>query len=99
SLGTSQDICYPDVYARTEDPRLTRYAAERRAQGDLIGTVALADPIVCAAAMQVNTLSGATDALESQAVQEALHRAGELTHTPEPTLSGDESRVSGLSTN
>ncbi|MDT3397644.1 FAD-dependent oxidoreductase [Streptomyces sp. B1866] len=90
SLGTSQDICYPDVYTQTEDPRLTRFAGERRRQADLIGAVALADPVVCAAALQVNTLSGAADALQAPDVQAVLEKAGTPAALTEPTLTQEE---------
>ncbi|MFE1928014.1 FAD-dependent oxidoreductase [Streptomyces asoensis] len=91
SLGTSQDICYPDVLARTDDPRLTRHAAQRRAQADLIGTAALADAAVCAAAMRVNTLSGvADDAFQAPEVRAALAGAAALDLPDGPTLSDDE---------
>ncbi|MGW2232050.1 FAD-dependent oxidoreductase [Streptomyces formicae] len=90
SLGTSQDICYPDVFARTDDPRLTRHADDRRRQADVIGAAALGDPLVCAAALQVNTLSGAADALQDPEVQQALSRAGELGLPDGPTLTDEE---------
>ncbi|WKK23551.1 FAD-dependent oxidoreductase [Streptomyces olivoreticuli] len=97
SLGTSQDICYPDVYTETRDPRLTRYAGERRAQADLIGEAALGDPVVCAAAMQVNTLSGAADALQSPEVRAALGRIPAGGVRPDgPTLTEEERGAAAL---
>jgi hypothetical protein len=91
SLGTSQDVCYPDVFASTDDPRLTRHAAQRRAQADLIGTAALADAAVCAAAMRVNTLSGvADDAFQAPEVRAALASVAALDLPGGPTLSDEE---------
>jgi 2-polyprenyl-6-methoxyphenol hydroxylase-like FAD-dependent oxidoreductase len=89
-LATSQDICYPDVQTRTEDPRLTRYAVERRRQADLIGGAALLDPVVCSAALLVNTLSGAADALGAPDVQAALAAVAGTTAPDEATLSAAE---------
>jgi 2-polyprenyl-6-methoxyphenol hydroxylase-like FAD-dependent oxidoreductase len=92
-LGTSQDICYPDVRTLSEDPRLTRYADDRRHQSDLIGAAALVDPVVCAAAMQVNTLSGAGDALGAPEVRAAITAAVRTPAGPNATLSEKEWRA------
>lgn len=89
-LATSQDVCYPDVQTSTEDPRLTRYAAERRRQADTIGEAALLDPVVCSAALLVNTLSGAADALAGDDVKKALAAVAGTRAPDEPTLSEAE---------
>ncbi|MET9217258.1 MULTISPECIES: FAD-dependent oxidoreductase [unclassified Streptomyces] len=92
-LATSQDVCYPDVQTRSEDPRLTRYAAERRRQADTIGEAALLDPVVCSAALLVNTLSGEADALGAPDVQAALAAVVGTVAPAEPTLTAAEWRA------
>jgi hypothetical protein len=67
-LATSLDICHPEVRADTDDPRLVRHGRERRRTADLVGGAAIREPVICAAAVEVNTLSVSAGTLQGALV-------------------------------
>ncbi|MFD8019473.1 NAD(P)/FAD-dependent oxidoreductase [Streptomyces lavendulae] len=75
-LATTQDICYPGTRNHAKDPRIAPRPQDAQQFADLLGTAALYDPVVNAAAMQVTSLAAPVASLESPHLVAALRKAG-----------------------
>ncbi|QKW05103.1 FAD-dependent monooxygenase [Streptomyces sp. NA04227] len=73
-LATTQDICYPGTKVTAQDPRITPRGDQEQQFADLLGTAALHDPVVSAAAMQVTALAAPVGSLESPHLVAALRK-------------------------
>jgi len=97
SLATSQDIRYPQCRADTQDPRLGRHAPEHQLAADRLGALSVVDPVVSAAALEVSTLSAASDRLQAPGVRAVPDGATALPPLTAPPLTEEEARAAGLS--
>ncbi|MDQ2959279.1 MAG: FAD-dependent monooxygenase [Actinomycetota bacterium] len=91
--ATSQDICYPGCLTEVDDPRLTTQAPERQRFADLLGSTAIREPVVSAAANKVVSLSAPSTSLEEPGVIAALRRGPQVPRLAEPPLSVEERQL------
>lgn len=96
SLATSQDIRYPGCRTDTQDPRLSRYAAEHQRAADHIGAFTVNDPLVSSAVLEVNTLAGAPGRLQAPDVRTVLESGTHLPPLTAPPLTEEETRAANL---
>ncbi|MBW5482678.1 FAD-dependent oxidoreductase [Streptomyces bambusae] len=92
-LATTQDICYPGTRNHAKDPRIAPREQDAQAFADLLGTAALYDPVVSAAAMQVTALAAPLSSLESPHLVAALRKAGQHTELDGPPFTEAERAV------
>jgi 2-polyprenyl-6-methoxyphenol hydroxylase-like FAD-dependent oxidoreductase len=89
-LAASQDAYYPDCTVDVTDPRLTEQLATRQRFAEVVGTAALCDPVVSAAATGVTALAAPVSSLESPSVVSALRQGNGRALLDGPPLTNQE---------
>lgn len=89
-LAASQDVYYPDCRVQAADPRLSVQLDARRRFAEMVGTAALRDPVVSAAAAGVTALAAPVTSIESPAVVNALRQGSPRRPLDGPPLTDAE---------
>ncbi|MBA0052491.1 enterotoxin [Streptomyces sp. AJS327] len=89
-LAASQDVFYPECRVDAKDPRLSEDLHRRQDFAEVVGTAALADPVIGAASAGVATLAAPADSLQAPSVVNALRKGAAYPQLTEPPITDEE---------